>query len=142
MLVAQLSLTLQPCGLQPARLLCPCNSPGKNTGVGSCSFLQGIFPTQGSNLNLLHCRQILYHLSHQTGKERQDNRFTLPPEKSKQTINCPSLLPERESRLQQRGGNEVEPDRLSRVVGMEWRVSEHQGRDSLQDRVPERRALS
>ena len=39
--------------------------PGKNTGVGSHSLLQGIFPTQGSNLGLLHCRQILYHLSHQ-----------------------------------------------------------------------------
>ena len=39
--------------------------PGKNTGVGSHSLLQGIFPTQGSNLSLLHCRQILYHLSHQ-----------------------------------------------------------------------------
>ena len=41
------------------------NSPGKNTGVGSYSHLQGIFPTQGSNLGLLSCRQILYHLSHQ-----------------------------------------------------------------------------
>ena len=39
--------------------------PGKNTGVGSHSLLQGIFPTRGSNLSLLHCRQILYHLSHQ-----------------------------------------------------------------------------
>ena len=37
----------------------------KNTGVGSHSLLQGIFPTQGSHLDLLHCRQILYHLSHQ-----------------------------------------------------------------------------
>ena len=35
------------------------------TGVGSFSFLQGIFPTQGSNPGLPHCRQILYHLSHQ-----------------------------------------------------------------------------
>ena len=43
------------------RLLCPCNFPGKNTGVGGHSLLQGIFPTQGSNLHLLHCRQILYH---------------------------------------------------------------------------------
>ena len=51
--------------LQPARLLCPWNSPGKNTGVGSHSLLQEIFPTQGSNPVLLHCRQILYHLSHQ-----------------------------------------------------------------------------
>ena len=37
-------------GLQPARLLCPWNSLGKNTGVGSHSLLQGIFPTQWSNL--------------------------------------------------------------------------------------------
>ena len=51
--------------LWPARLLCPWNSSGKNTGVGSHSLLQGIFPTQGSNLGLLHCRHILYHLSHQ-----------------------------------------------------------------------------
>ena len=38
---------------------------GKNTGVGSHSLLQGIFPTQESNPDLLHCRQILHHLSHQ-----------------------------------------------------------------------------
>ena len=41
------------------------NSPGRNTGVGSHSLLQEIFPTQGLNLGLLHCRQILYCLSHQ-----------------------------------------------------------------------------
>ena len=43
----------------------PGNSPGQNTGVGSLSILQGIFPTQGLNLGLLRCRRILYHLSHQ-----------------------------------------------------------------------------
>ena len=43
----------------------PWDSPGQNTGVGSCSLLQGIFPTQGSNPGLQHCRQILYQLSHQ-----------------------------------------------------------------------------
>ena len=65
-LVAQLSLTLiQPRGLYPARLLCPWDSPGQNTGVGSHSLLQGIFPTQGLNPHLLRCRQILHHLSHQ-----------------------------------------------------------------------------
>ena len=42
------------------RLLCPWNSPGKSTGVGSHSFLQGIFPTQIIEPGLLHCRQILY----------------------------------------------------------------------------------
>ena len=41
------------------------DSPGKNTGVGSHALLQGIFPNQGLNPGLLHCRQILYHLSHQ-----------------------------------------------------------------------------
>ena len=59
------STSLWPYGLWPARLLCPWNSPGKNTGVGSHSLLQGIFPTQGSKPSLLHCRQILYCLSHQ-----------------------------------------------------------------------------
>ena len=43
----------------------PWNSPGQNTGMGSLSLLQGIFPTQGSNPGLLHCRQILYQLNHQ-----------------------------------------------------------------------------
>ena len=41
------------------------DSPGKNTGVGSHSFLHRVFSTQGSNLGLPHCRWILYHLSHQ-----------------------------------------------------------------------------
>ena len=47
------------------RLLCPRDSPGKVTGVGCYSFLQGIFLTQGSNPGLLHCRQIRYPVSHQ-----------------------------------------------------------------------------
>ena len=44
----------------------PSEPPGKprNTGVGSLSLLQGIFPTQELNWDLLHCRQILYQLSH------------------------------------------------------------------------------
>ena len=54
------SNSLWPCGLYS-----PCNSPGQNTGVGSLSLLQGIFPNQGSNpLGLPHCRRILYQLSH------------------------------------------------------------------------------
>ena len=51
--------------LQPRRLYSPWNSPGQNTGVGSLSLLQGIFPTQGSNPGLPHCRRILYQLSYQ-----------------------------------------------------------------------------
>ena len=48
---------LQPYRLKPARLFCPWDSPGKNTGVGYHALLQGMFPTQGSNprlLGLLH----------------------------------------------------------------------------------------
>ena len=43
----------------------PWDSPGQNTGVGSLSFFQGIFPTQGTNPDLLHCRQIFYQQNHQ-----------------------------------------------------------------------------
>ena len=50
--------------LRPHGLHSPWNSPGQNTGVGSLSLFQGIFPTQGSDPHLLHCRRILYHLSH------------------------------------------------------------------------------
>ena len=64
-LVARSCLTLcDSMELQSARLLCPWNSPSRNTEVGSHSLFQGIFPTQGSNPGLLHCRQIVYHLSH------------------------------------------------------------------------------
>ena len=49
------------------------DSPGKNTGVSSLSLLQGIFLTQGSNPGLLHCRQILYHMSHQGSPQINTN---------------------------------------------------------------------
>ena len=62
-----MSGSLLPYGLKPFRLLCPWDSSGKNTGVG-CHFLfQGIFPTQGSNPGIPHCRQILYHLRTKCG---------------------------------------------------------------------------
>ena len=58
-----MSNSLQPQGLSPTRLLCSWDFSGKNTRVGCCFLLQGIFPTQGLNpclLWLLHCRKILY----------------------------------------------------------------------------------
>ena len=57
--VIQLCLTLQP-----HRLYSPWNSPGQNIGVDALSLLQGLFPTQGLNPGLQHCRWILYQLSH------------------------------------------------------------------------------
>ena len=60
-----MSDSLQLHELWPARLLYPWDFPGKNTEVGCHFLLQGISLTQGLNLDLLHCRQTLYHLSHQ-----------------------------------------------------------------------------
>ena len=51
--------------LRPTRLLCPWDFPGKSTGVDCHFLLQGIFPRQGSNPGLPHCRQTLYRLSYQ-----------------------------------------------------------------------------
>ena len=51
--------------LQPQGLYSPWNCPGQDTGVGRLSLLQRIFPTQGLNPGLPHCRQTLYSLSHQ-----------------------------------------------------------------------------
>ena len=82
-LTAQLCLTLRPHGLQPTRLLCPWNSPVKNTGASSHSLLQGIFPIQGSNLRLPHCRHILYRLSHQGSP---DIRCCLPEKELRKEI--------------------------------------------------------
>ena len=65
-LVAQSCLTLcDPMGCSPPDSSVHGDSPDKNTGIGCHSLLQGIFPTQGSNPGLPHCRQILYFLSHQ-----------------------------------------------------------------------------
>ena len=51
--------------LRPHGLYSLWNSPGQNTGVDSLSLLQGIFPTQGLNPGLPHCRWILYQLSYE-----------------------------------------------------------------------------
>ena len=54
-----------PMDYSPPGSSVPWDSPGKNTGVGCHALLQGIFSTQELNPGLSHCRQILYHLSHQ-----------------------------------------------------------------------------
>ena len=58
--------------LWPHGLYSPWNSPGQNTGVGSLSLLQGIFPTQGSNPGFPHCGWILYQLSHKGSPRIQE----------------------------------------------------------------------
>ena len=65
-LVTQLCLTLcDPMDCSLPGFSVHGESPGKNTGGGCHAFLQGVFSTQGLNPGLLHCRQILYQLSHQ-----------------------------------------------------------------------------
>ena len=71
-----LSDSLRPHGLEPTRLLCPWNFPGKNTGVGCHFLLQGIFPTQGLNPGLLHCRQT-------TLPSEPPGKFHVPPPPSR-----------------------------------------------------------
>ena len=63
--------------LRPHGLYSPWNSPGQNTGVDNLSLFQGIFLIQGLNRGLLHCRQILYHLSHQRNSKVAQSYLTL-----------------------------------------------------------------
>ena len=58
------SCSIMSDSLWPHRLYSPWNSQDQNTGVDSLSLLQEIFPTQGLNPGFLHCRHILYQLSH------------------------------------------------------------------------------
>ena len=69
--------------LWPHGLYSPCNSPGQNTGVGSLSYLQGIFPIQWWNPGLPHCRWIFYQLSW-----KGSQKITI---KSYKTENVPSM---------------------------------------------------
>ena len=88
--------SLRPCGLQPARLLCPWNSPGKSIGVGCYSLLQGIFLTQGSNSGLLHCKQIqgsLYIAQLRTVNSTFQRFFSLDPSQVEQVAIVWSVNP-------------------------------------------------
>ena len=67
-------------GLEPTRLLCPRDFPGKNTGVGCHFVLQGIFPTQGSNTCLLHWQTFPLPLSHQGSPRFFDDGHSDPCE--------------------------------------------------------------
>ena len=78
-LVTKSSLTLSPPhGLQPAKLLCPRDFPGKNTGVGFHFLLQGIFPSQESNPCLLNWQASSLPLIHQQSSISMNNWYDLP----------------------------------------------------------------
>ena len=85
-LVAQLCWTLfDPMVCSPPGSSIYGDSPKKNTEVGCHTLLQGMFATQGSNPGLPHCRQTLYHLSHQ-GSLILQGRVSFFPDKIKQGI--------------------------------------------------------
>ena len=73
---AVLSNSLQPHGLQPTRLPCPWDFPGRNTGVGWHFSLQWIFLIQGLNPRLLHYRQILYCFPTGSGNTQERKLWT------------------------------------------------------------------
>ena len=79
--------SLQSHGLQPTRLLCPQDFPGKNTGMG-CHFLfQEIFLTQGLNPGLLHCGQTLYCLNHQGSPKLRQRHYLNFPRSNRSLVN-------------------------------------------------------
>ena len=108
--------------LRPHGLYSPWNSPGKNTGVGSLSLLQEIFPTQGSNPVLPHCRWILYQLSHKGSPrilEWVHYPFSSRSSWPRNQTRVPCILTNwaiREAQAPQRGQN------LDKKGGMGWEV--------------------
>ena len=108
--------------VQPHGLYSPWNSPGQNTGVGSLSLLQEIFPTQGSNPVLPHCRWILYQLSHEGSPrilEWVPYPFSSRSSWPRNRTGVPRILTNwaiREAQAPQRGQN------LDEKGGMGWEV--------------------
>ena len=66
----------------------PWNSPGQNPGMGSPSLLQEIFPTQGSNPGLPHCRKILYQLSHEGSPQFPQPFLSFIPSPHPKYLHC------------------------------------------------------
>ena len=95
MLLAQLCPILRkPMGSYPTRLLCPWDSPGKNTGVGCHFLLWGIFPMQKLNSGLLDCRQILYHQIYQRSPQipEPNNDKTVKDQRDSPSLSSGGLL--------------------------------------------------
>ena len=94
-----------PHGLQPTRFLCPWDFPGKNTGVDCHFLLQGIFPTQGSNLCLLHQQVGSSLLSYQGNQNNQHilKVFFIPDSQKQRVWSYQKPLPVDMLRVEQKG---------------------------------------
>ena len=106
-LVSQSCPTLCDQWTVATRLLCPRDSPDKNTGVGCHALLQGIYPTQGSKPGLLPQRQILYQLSHQ-GSSNHMTPWKRQDYADSEKISC--------QKLRDKGRNEYVEHRTLRAV--------------------------
>ena len=100
------------------------DSPGKNTGVGCHFFLQGIFLTQGSNPDLLHCRQILYHVSPLEAWPPTNPTLGKEAERDLQglfSVGISIFLVKRRMELQHReAGEDFLPPAPQEALGVEW----------------------
>ena len=109
--------------LRPHGLYSPWNSPGQNTGVGSLSLLQGIFPTQASNPGLPHYRQILSQLSH---KEAQVVLVVKNPLASAGEAREVDLIPESGRSSGERHANPLQYSYLENPTDRgAWRATVH-----------------
>ena len=109
------------------------DSPGKNTGVGCHTLLQGIFPTQRSNPGLPYCRHILYHLSHQGRPPRSVQSFSHvrlfePVDCSMPGFPVHHQFPELAQTHVHRVGDAIQPSHpLSSPSTTTFNLSQHQG---------------
>ena len=100
------------------------DSPGKNTGVGCHFLLQGIFLTQGLNPGLLHCRQILYHMSSQEAWPPTNPTLGREAERDMQglfSLGISIFLVKGRMELQHReAGEDYPPPAPHQALGVEW----------------------
>ena len=110
----------RPHGLQPTRLLCPWDSPGKSTGVGCHALLQGIFPTQGWNQQLLslpHSQAGSLPLTHWEALHESQQTPKLEP-REVETDGAPRAAAVRRPRVQPAGSvPHCRPGRVTRGLG-------------------------
>ena len=124
-----MSHSLWPMNCRPTGSSVHGDSPGKNTGEGCHALLQGIFPTKGLNSDLLHCRRIIYHLSHQFSPVTQSCTTPCDP----MDCSTPGLpvhcqLPEFTQTRVHRVGDAIQPSHpLSSPFPPAFNLSQNQG---------------
>ena len=117
------SCSVESHSLQPYGLYSPWHSPGQNPEVGNCSLLQGIFPTQGLNSGLPHCRGILHQLRHQGSPRILEwvvypfsSGSSWPRNQNRVSLQADSLLAELVEKPQQLGRKDTKWGRAGQTI--------------------------